>query len=88
MARSEGSHSKTLPARQRKESPAGNLYSPWHLVIIGIILVPVIIVLLGAAALIARASRTGRIGGSALHTELARINERLTSIEKVLKDIE
>jgi hypothetical protein len=62
--------------------------SPWHLIIVGVALIVVIAVLLTPVLLITRAVRRRGSASGAGHTELVRINERLTSIEKVLKDIE
>jgi uncharacterized membrane protein len=38
--------------------------------------------------IIRRTFKSGGIGSSAVHGELVRMNERLTAIEKVLKDID
>ena len=62
--------------------------SPWHLVIVVVVFIVVIAALLTPVLLITRAIRKRGSGSGAVHTELARINDRLTSIEKVLKDIE
>jgi hypothetical protein len=68
----------------------GNLFAnPWQIVIsLGIPLV-IIIVIGFALVVVLRLGLRGRgSNNSAVHAELVRINERLTSIEKVLKDIE
>jgi hypothetical protein len=63
--------------------------SPWQFVLaLGIPLV-IIFVIGFALVLVLRLGLRGRgMNNSAVHAELVRINERLTSIEKVLKDIE
>jgi hypothetical protein len=68
----------------------GTLFaSPWQ-VIIGLGIPLVIIIVIGfALVMVLRLGLRGRgSNNSAVHTELARINERLTSIEKLLRDIE
>jgi len=62
--------------------------SPWELVLLGIPLIIIVAIAFGLAALIRYASGGKRLGNSAVHAELVRIDERLTSIEKVLRDIE
>jgi len=64
------------------------LNSPWDLVLLGIPLVIIVAIAFGLAALIRYASGGKRLGNSEVHAELVRIDERLTSIEKVLRDIE
>jgi hypothetical protein len=64
------------------------LNSPWDILLLGIPLVIILGIAFGLAALIRYASGGRRLGNSAVHAELIRIDERLTSIEKVLRDIE
>jgi len=54
------------------------------------ILIVVVLVILVPVMIIRLVIRRGRAasGSGAVQTELVRINERLTSIEKVLRDIE
>ena len=62
---------------------------PWSLIIsLGVPLI--IIVVIGFALIVVLRLGLGgrRSGNSAVHAELVRIEERLTSIEKVLRDIE
>ena len=54
------------------------------LVIVFMIAVVTYVVML----IIRRTFKGGGIGSSAVHSELVRMNERLTAIEKVLKDID
>jgi hypothetical protein len=63
--------------------------SPWSL-IIGLGIPLIIIAAIGFALVMVIRLGLGsrRHGNSAVHAELVRIDERLTSIEKVLRDIE
>ena len=68
----------------------GNLFaSPWQL-IIGLGIPLAIIIMIGfALVVVLRLGLRGRgTNNTVLHAELVRIDERLTSIEKLLKDIE
>ncbi len=61
----------------------------WHLVLLlGIPLIIVVFIGLALAWIIRAASAGRRVSNSTVHGELVRIDERLTSIEKVLRDIE
>jgi hypothetical protein len=63
--------------------------TPWNLVfILGIPLVIIAVTGFALAMVIRAVSGGRRPGNSAVHAELVRIDERLTSIEKVLRDIE
>ncbi len=59
-----------------------------HVIVLGIVVIIVVAILLTPVVLIIRAIRRGGSGSGPVHAELVRINDRLTSIEKVLKDIE
>lgn len=67
----------------------GNLLNPWSLVILLGIPLIIIVVIGFALVMVLRLGLGGRrSGNSAVHAELVRIDERLTCIEKVLRDIE
>ncbi len=63
--------------------------TPWNLIfVLGIPLIIIAVIGFALAMVIRSASGGRRLGNSAVHAELVRIDERLTSIEKVLRDIE
>jgi sensor domain CHASE-containing protein len=62
--------------------------TPWHVVITLAILLIIIAVIAFALVMIIQFALGGRRpGSSAVHADLIRINERLTAIEKTLRDI-
>jgi len=65
------------------------LLNPWQLLIaFGMPLTIIVFIGFVLVVVIRTSTRGLRQGNSAVHTELARIDERLTSIEKMLRDIE
>jgi hypothetical protein len=65
------------------------LLNPWQLLVeFGIPLIIIVFIGFVLVVVIRTSTRGLRRGNSAVHTEPARIDERLTSIEKMLRDIE
>jgi uncharacterized membrane protein len=63
--------------------------SPWHIIIgLGIPLIYIAVIGFALVVVIRLAFRGKGMNTKAVHVELLRIDERLTSIEKLLKDIE
>ncbi len=62
--------------------------SPWLVVILFIFIAAVGLIAYGLMLMIRRVFTGKGSGFGAVHAELVRINNRLTAIEKVLKDIE
>jgi hypothetical protein len=63
--------------------------SPWHIIIaLGIPLIYVAVLGFALVVVLRLAFRGKGMNTKAVHVELLRIDERLTSIEKLLRDIE
>ena len=63
--------------------------SPWHIVVgLGIPVVYIAVTGFALVVVLRLAFRGKGMNTKAVHVELLRIDERLTSIEKLLKDIE
>jgi hypothetical protein len=63
--------------------------SPWHIIIsLGIPLIYIAVIGFALVVVLRLAFRGKGMNTKAVHVELLRIDERLTSIEKLLKDIE
>jgi uncharacterized membrane protein len=63
--------------------------SPWHIIIgLGIPLIYIAVIGFALVVVLRLAFKGKGMNTKAVHVELLRIDERLTSIEKLLKDIE
>jgi len=60
----------------------------WDIIILGVPVIVVFALCFGLAYVIRKGLKGGGISDKAMHAELVRIDERLTTIEKLLKDID
>lgn len=60
----------------------------WDIIILGVPVLVVFALCFGLAFVIRKGLTGGGMSNKAMHAELVRIDERLTAIEKLLKDIE
>lgn len=60
----------------------------WNIIILAVPVIVVFALAFGLAFVVRKGLKGSGISNKAMHAELVRIDERLTAIEKMLKDIE